>query len=58
MSINRIADIDPSRWAIVNHKLYLNNNYFSFHLWSLDKSGNITSADRHWPLYPKKVVGE
>jgi YHS domain-containing protein len=58
MSINRIADIDPSRWAIVNHKLYLNNNYLSFHLWALDKSGNITSADRHWPLYPKKAVGE
>jgi YHS domain-containing protein len=58
MSINRIADIDPSRWAIVNHKLYLNNNYLSFHLWSLDKSGNIASADRYWPLYPKEAFGE
>jgi YHS domain-containing protein len=53
MSINRIADIDPSRWAIVNGKLYLNNNFLSYHLWSLDKSGNIVSADRNWPLYPK-----
>jgi YHS domain-containing protein len=58
MSINRIADIDPSRWAIVNNKLYLNNNYLSFHLWSLDKSGNIASADRNWPQYPKKAVSE
>jgi YHS domain-containing protein len=53
MSINRIADIDQSRWAIVNDKLYLNNNYLSFHLWSLDKTGNIASADNNWPRYPK-----
>ena len=58
MSIDRIADIDPVRWAIVNNKLYLNNNYLSFHLWSLDKNGNISSADHYWPLYPKKVSGE
>ena len=58
MSINRIADIDPSRWAIVDGKLYLNNGFFAEKLWSLNKSGNITSADRNWPLYPKKAVGE
>jgi YHS domain-containing protein len=58
MSINRIADIDPSRWAIVDGKLYLNNNYLSYHLWSLNKTGNIDAADRNWPLYPKKALGE
>jgi len=58
MSIDRIADIDPSRWAIVNNKLYLNNNYLSFHLWSFDKNGNIASADHYWPLYPKKAISE
>jgi YHS domain-containing protein len=58
MSIDRIADIDPTRWAIINNKLYLNNNFLSFHLWSLDKPGNITSGDRYWPLYPKKPVEE
>jgi YHS domain-containing protein len=58
MSINRIADIDPSRWAIVDGKLYFNNNYLSYHLWSLDERGNIGSADRNWPLYPKKATGE
>jgi YHS domain-containing protein len=58
MAINRIADIDPSRWAIVDGKLYLNNNFLSYHLWSLNKSGNIAAADRNWPQYPKKVVGE
>jgi len=56
MSIDRIADIDPSKWAIVAGKLYLNNNLFSQTLWSLNKSGNIASADRNWPLYPKKAT--
>lgn len=57
MAINRIADIDPSRWAIVDGKLYLNNNFLSYDLWSLNKSGNIAAADRNWPQYPKKAVG-
>ena len=58
MSLNRIADIDPSRWAIVNGKLYLNNGFVAEKLWSLNKSGNIASGDRNWPLYPKKAAGE
>jgi YHS domain-containing protein len=58
MSINRIADIDPSRWAIVNDRLYLNNNFLSYHLWSLNEKGHITSADSYWPLYPKKATGQ
>ena len=58
MSLNRIADADPSRWAIVDGKLYLNNGYFAQSLWSLIKSGNIASGDRNWPAYPKKAIGE
>jgi YHS domain-containing protein len=56
MSLDRIADIDPYRWAIVGGKLYLNNGFIAQDLWSLNKSGNITSADRNWPLYPKKAA--
>jgi YHS domain-containing protein len=56
MSLDRIADIDPYRWAIVGGKLYLNNGYLAQDLWSLNKSGNIASADQNWPLYPKKAV--
>ena len=56
MSLDRIADIDPYRWAIVGGKLYLNNGFIAQDLWSLNKSGNIASADRNWPLYPKKAV--
>lgn len=58
MSLDRIADVDPSRWAIVNGKLYLNNGFVAEKLWSLNKSGNIVSADRNWPLYPKEATGE
>ena len=58
MSLDRIADIDPYRWAIVGGKLYLNNGFIAQDLWSLNKSGNISSADRNWPLYPKKAVSE
>jgi YHS domain-containing protein len=54
MAHDQIADIDPSRWAIVNGKLYLNNGYLAQSLWSLDKSGNIQSADRNWPGCPKQ----
>jgi YHS domain-containing protein len=58
ISLNRIADIDPSEWTIVDGKLYLNNGLFAQSLWSLNKSGNIASGDRNWPEYPKKPVGQ
>jgi YHS domain-containing protein len=58
MSLDRVVDIDPSRWAIVNGKLYLNNGFVAEKLWSLNKNGNIVSADRNWPQYPKKASGE
>jgi YHS domain-containing protein len=54
MSLNRIADIDPSRWAVVGGRLYLNNGFVAEKLWSLNKSKNIESADRNWPQYPKQ----
>ena len=53
ISLNKIADIDPEEWAIVNNKLYLNNGFFAQSLWSLDKSGNIAKGDQNWPLVPK-----
>jgi YHS domain-containing protein len=55
ISLNWIADIDPDEWAIVDGKLYLNNNFFSQALWSLDKSGHIAQGDHYWPLVPKLV---
>jgi YHS domain-containing protein len=58
MSLDRIADIDPSRWAIVDGKLYLNNGYIAQSLWSLHKDRNIASGDLNWPQYPKTAAGQ
>ncbi len=58
MSLNRIADIDPDRWSIVEGKLYLNNNFLAHSLWSLSKSGNIDSADKNWAAWPKTTLGD
>jgi YHS domain-containing protein len=54
ISLNKIADIEPDQWAIVNDKLYLNNGLIAQSLWSLDKSGNIVRGDQNWPLIPKR----
>ena len=53
IALNRIADIEPDEWAIVNDKLYLNNGFLAQTLWSFDKSGNIAKGDQNWPLVPK-----
>jgi len=58
MSINRIADIDPARWAIVDGKLYLNKNLVSFGLWSVNTRQKIVSADRYWTVFPKRPESE
>jgi len=55
MSLDRIADIDPNKWAVVDGKLYLNNGLVAQSLWSLNKSGNIKSGDRNWKQYPKNA---
>ena len=44
--------------AIVEGKLYLNNSYVAQTLWATNKAGFIASADRNWPLYPKKSGAE
>jgi YHS domain-containing protein len=53
IALNTIADIDPDEWKIVNGKLYLNNNFLSQTLWSLDKPGYIAKGDQNWPRVPK-----
>ena len=56
MSLNRIADIDPARCAIVDGKLYLNNGFVAQSLWSLNKRANIETADKNWAVFPKQPV--
>jgi hypothetical protein len=51
-----IADIDPNSWAVIDDKLYLNNNPFAQQLWNQDRTGNIAAGDRNWPLVPKEPM--
>jgi predicted RND superfamily exporter protein len=48
VSVNRVADIDPSRWEIVDGRLYLNANRLASTLWRLGRDRNVLAADRHW----------
>lgn len=47
------ADVDPQQWAIVDGRLYLNNNSFAQKLWDQDRVGNINAGKINWPLLPK-----
>lgn len=51
------ADADPGQWAIVDGKLYVNNNAFAKKLWDQDRPGNIEAGDSNWPLIAKYPVG-
>ncbi len=48
------ADGDPLRWAVVNDKLYLNNNLLAMKFWDEDRPGNIQAGNSNWELIPKK----
>lgn len=50
------ADAAPDQWAIVDGKLYLNNNAFAKKLWDQDRPGNIVAGDTNWPLIPKQPL--
>jgi hypothetical protein len=46
--VNRVADIDPSRWEIVDGELYLNANRLASTLWRFGRDRNVLAADRNW----------
>jgi hypothetical protein len=51
------ADADPGQWAVVDGKLYVNNNAFAKKLWDQDRPANIEAGDSNWPLIPKYLAG-
>ncbi|MBS0375608.1 MAG: YHS domain protein [Proteobacteria bacterium] len=53
VSLGRVAEGDPAQWAVVDGKLFLNNNARAKAAWDEDRSGNIARADRNWPRIPK-----
>lgn len=44
----------PQQWAIVNDRVYLNNNVLAKALWDRDRPGHTRAADVNWPAIPKK----
>jgi YHS domain-containing protein len=50
------ADADPHQWAVVDGKLYVNNNAFAKKLWDQDRPANIVAGDANWPLIPKRPL--
>jgi hypothetical protein len=44
---------DPLQWAVVNERLFVNNNALAKLLWDRDRPGNIKAGDENWPLIPK-----
>ncbi len=49
VSRNYTADVDPNAFAVVNGKLYLNYSTDVQTRWRVDRDGNITKAEGHWP---------
>jgi hypothetical protein len=43
----------PKLWAVVNGRLFLNNNALARQLWDRDRPGNIHAGDQNWPQIQK-----
>src|SRR5687768_1594398 len=48
-SINKLADIGPEHWSIVDGRLILQHNKKAVGLWEKDVAGNLRKADANWP---------
>jgi len=44
---------DPNQWAIVDQRLFVNNNLLAKKLWEANRSRNVRVGDVNWPLIPK-----
>jgi len=44
---------DPHQWAVVDDRLFVNNNPLARKLWESNRSRNIRVGDVNWPLIPK-----
>lgn len=56
MSLGRLADVDPRRFAIVGDRLFLNNNRAVHALWQLRTASLIEAADRNWERGSKEPI--
>lgn len=48
-ALGYIAPGDPTVWAVVDDRLYLNVHERAAELWQQDRDANIASAEENWP---------
>jgi hypothetical protein len=53
VSLGTTAHGDPNQWAIVDGRLFVNNNPLAKKLWEANRSRNVRVGDVNWPLIPK-----
>jgi YHS domain-containing protein len=46
----------PKQWAVVNDRLFLNNNPLAKKLWDRDRPGHIRAGDQNWLQISKRAV--
>jgi YHS domain-containing protein len=55
VSENKLADIDPLAYKIVDGKLYLNYDMKVQRIWEEDIADRIEQADKNWPALRPKI---
>lgn len=54
---NRLADIDPEAFTVLDGKLYLNYSKDIQKKWNADRANDIEKADHNWPGLSKQGAG-
>ncbi|MEO6722732.1 MAG: YHS domain-containing (seleno)protein [Ferruginibacter sp.] len=50
VSLGRVAPIDVNTFSIVDGRLFIQHNQRAVNGWNKDVPGNITKADKYWPV--------
>ena len=53
-ALGYIAPGDPTVWAVVDDRLYLNVHERAAELWEQDREANIATAEENWPRLNSK----
>lgn len=53
-----VASGDPTRWNIIDKKLYLNTNLIANQIWKNNIPDNIHNADKNWPQVQELITNK
>jgi YHS domain-containing protein len=53
VGLGKLFPVDINTWQVRNEKLYLNLNPAILEKFNADFSGNVTKADKNWPVLEK-----